>query len=438
MTIQSKLQLHTFKKKLLHWANQTSTTVVYLDSNLGSGDPYAKYECVLAVGEYLRLESSFQDNFNTLKEFATQYQQEWIFGYLGYDLKNELEQLTSNNQDSLALPPLYFFIPIHVVTIGKDLTVSIYSKEASESEILAAIQKTTPATHSELSKPISITPNLSKENYLSTIERIQQHIVEGDVYEINFCQEFSATADINSLAIFEQLNASAKTPFAAYLTIGTHQLICASPERFLCKRGNKVISQPIKGTRPRGKTIKEDEALKKALLSSEKDRAENVMIVDLVRNDLTKTAQTGSIQVEELFGIYSFANVHQMISTVTAVPRENTSWVEVIEQAFPMGSMTGAPKVMSMQLIEQYEQTKRGLYSGAVGYVSPDQDFDFNVVIRSILYRPETSYLSVQVGGAIVYDSIPEEEYQECLDKVRNILEVLGGDINKGIDGEYS
>ena len=205
-------------------------------------------------------------------------------------------------------------------------------------------------------------------------------------------------------------------------------MLCGSPERFLRKKGRQLISQPIKGTIRRGVTQQEDEVLRQQLHQSLKDRAENVMIVDLVRNDLARSCQAGTVRVPELFGTYPFRQVWQMISTVTGQQHEQVDWLAAIKNAFPMGSMTGAPKVMSMQLIEKYEKSRRGLYSGAVGYITPNRDFDFNVVIRSILYNQIRQYLSFQVGGAIVYDSDPEQEYQECLLKAKGMLKALGLD----------
>ncbi|NRB65024.1 MAG: anthranilate synthase component I family protein, partial [Saprospiraceae bacterium] len=203
-------------------------------------------------------------------------------------------------------------------------------------------------------------------------------------------------------------------------------MLCASPERFLRKRNDVLISQPIKGTRSRGLTPQEDEALKQDLMNSQKDRSEHVMIVDLVRNDLARSSLTGSVQVSELYGIYSFAQVHQMISTIQSRLRPDIPLVEAIRNAFPMGSMTGAPKIKAMELIDQLESTKRSIYSGAIGYISPEGDFDFNVVIRTLFLRQDVGYLSFSVGGAIVYDSDPEQEYQECMWKAKAILETLG------------
>ena len=192
-------------------------------------------------------------------------------------------------------------------------------------------------------------------------------------------------------------------------------MISATPERFPSRRGNKLISQPIKGTSSRKKNPERDQQLKTELLKDEKERAENVMIVDLVRKDLTKSAKAGTVKVEELFGVYSFPQVHQMISTITGEVKEGVDLAAILQATFPMGSMTGAPKRKVMQLIEQYESTKRGIYSGAVGYISPEKDFDFNVVIRSILYNAKEKYLGYLVGGGITAYSEPENEDEECL-----------------------
>jgi para-aminobenzoate synthetase component 1 len=271
-------------------------------------------------------------------------------------------------------------------------------------------------------------PRTAKPDYLAAVEAIRQHIIAGDVYEMNLCQEFFAEqARIEPQTVFERLNARTKAPFAAFLRLQDRYLLCASPERFLQKKGATLISQPIKGTRRRHPDAGEDARIREELRTSEKDRAENVMIVDLVRNDLARNCLPGSVRVDELFGIYSFQTVHQMISTVSGTLRPGTHPIAAIRDAFPMGSMTGAPKVMSMELIEQYERTRRGLYSGAVGYFTPDGDFDFNVVIRSILYHAASNYVSCQVGGAIVYDSVPEQEYEECMVKVGALLESLRG-----------
>jgi para-aminobenzoate synthetase component 1 len=273
---------------------------------------------------------------------------------------------------------------------------------------------------------ISIQSRVDKDTYLSTIREIQQHIGRGDIYELNYCQEFYAEqVSIDPVTMYQQLTSISPTPFAGFLKIEEHSILSASPERFLCKRGQKLISQPIKGTARRSTNPAEDEMRRSALKADRKEQAENVMIVDLVRNDLTKNAVPGTVLVEELFGIYSFPQVHQMISTISCLLREEIHIIDAIKNVFPMGSMTGAPKIKAMQLIETFERSKRAAYSGALGYIDPQGDFDFNVIIRSILYNANHRYLSFQVGGAITYAADPEHEYEECLLKASGILQTL-------------
>jgi para-aminobenzoate synthetase component I len=276
--------------------------------------------------------------------------------------------------------------------------------------------------------PIALQPRLSQAKYLETVGRIRQHIIEGDLYELNLCQEFFAENAVlhSPVHTFERLNDLARAPFSAFLHTDGRYLLSASPERFLKKTGDRLLSQPIKGTRRRSNDPAQDAAIRAELAASTKDRAENVMIVDLVRNDLARNCVPGSVTVDELFGIYTFPTVHQMISTVSGQLRSDRQGLNALRDAFPMGSMTGAPKVKAMQLAEQYEQSRRGLYSGATGYFDPEGNFDFNVVIRSILYNATQHYISCQVGGAIVYDSVPEAEYEECLLKLRALRAALG------------
>ena len=231
---------------------------------------------------------------------------------------------------------------------------------------------------------------------------------------------------MDPITIFLELNRISPTPFAAFYKWKDNYVLCASPERFLAKRGNKLVSQPIKGTAKRGGSDEEDKAIKQQLRNHAKELQENVMIVDLVRNDLTRSAKPGTVKTEELFGIYSFNQVHQMISTVVCELQDGISAVQAIRNTFPMGSMTGAPKISSMQLMELYERSRRGIYSGAIGYFSPDNDFDLNVVIRTLLYNSTEKYLSFQTGSAITYHADAEREYEECLLKAKAILEVLG------------
>ncbi|MDN3598877.1 anthranilate synthase component I family protein [Mucilaginibacter myungsuensis] len=409
-----------FKQKALQWA-ASFDVACYMDSNNFS-DVYGKYDALIAAGSKHQLHATIGTAFDELELFRQEHQG-WLFGFLTYDLKNEVEELTSANPDHLHFPDLYFFEPEHLIIIKGD-GITIISANASA--ILYQIEK--QKIRQSLPSPgIVLQPRFSKEEYVDSVDQIQQHIVRGDIYVTNFCQEFYADgAEIEPLDIFNKLNALSPNPFACFFKHKELYLICASPERFLAKRGNKLISQPIKGTAKRQTDPQLDEQTKQQLQSNPKEQQENVMIVDLVRNDLTHSAKHGTVQTQELFGIYSFNQVHQMISTVVCELDENISTVQAIKNSFPMGSMTGAPKISAMQLMEQYEKSKRGLYSGSVGYFSPDGDMDFNVVIRSLLYNAENKYLSLHVGSAITYEAVAEQEYEECLVKASAMFEVLG------------
>jgi para-aminobenzoate synthetase component I len=418
--------IENLKNQLLHWA-ASETTAMYLDSNQYANDPYQQWDCLLAVDCMEMLELAADGDAFALLEDWRATNKGWLFGFLGYDLKNEVEKLDSNNFDGLGLPDLFFFKPRIVCGIKGD-EFHVFSSEIAPKSILKIIQKY-PTTFPETAiiQNLALKPRVSKEDYLQTVAKIREDIIKGDYYELNLCQEFFAEkVDIDAAVLFSRLNKLGKAPFSAFFKTNERYLCAASPERFLQKKGNTLLSQPIKGTRKRGKTPEEDQKIALELATALKDRAENVMIVDLVRNDLARNCEAGSVKVNELFGIYPFQSVFQMISTVQGTLREGVSAVQSIKSAFPPGSMTGAPKKMAMERIEAYEKTKRGLFSGAIGYFSPDEDFDFNVVIRSILYNAEAKYLSFQVGGAIVYDSVPEQEYEECMVKAQNMLRVLG------------
>jgi para-aminobenzoate synthetase component 1 len=269
---------------------------------------------------------------------------------------------------------------------------------------------------------------LTPGGYREQVARLQRHILRGDCYEINFCQEFySQPADLDVLAAWWSLSRASPNPFSCFYRVNNSYLLCASPERYLKKIGNQLVSQPIKGTSARHPDrLAADSASARDLYNSPKDRSENVMVVDLVRNDLSKVCLPGSVQVEELYGIYAFPQVFQMISTITGTFSPDLHWTDAIRETFPMGSMTGAPKHRVVALIDQYERSRRGIFSGAVGYVSPWGDFDFNVVIRSLLYNRDSHYLSYQVGSGITFYSDPDAEYEECRIKARGILEALG------------
>ncbi len=411
----------SLKVKALKWANSFDTAC-YFDSNNYS-DPYSAFDVLIAAGvESDIIAKSGGHSFEQLQQFLDQHKA-FIPGFLSYDLKNETEQLESNNPDHLHFPELYFFVPLHLILI-KGTQVSIYS-ESIES-VWNSINNIKIPPYSTKIFYGEIKSRFSRREYINTVQQLQKHIHQGDIYEVNFCQEFySENAGFNPIKAFTQLNKISPTPFSSFFKSNNQYIISATPERFLSRRGNKLISQPIKGTSSRSLNPIEDENQKKYLLSNEKELSENVMIVDLVRNDLTKSAKPGTVHVEELFGIYSFKQVHQMISTVVCEAAEGLSNSEIISNTFPMGSMTGAPKIKVMQLAEQYERSRRGVYSGAVGYFSPEGDFDFNVVIRTLLYNAKSRYLSFQVGSAITFNSDPEKEYEECILKAQAINEVL-------------
>ncbi len=412
------MQHFSLKQKALTWANRFEVCC-YLDSN-GYQDCYSKYDCLIAVGAIQELWANTGNGFEQLKHFYNA-NKSWIFGLFGYDLKNETEQLNPPGKDLLDFPDLYFFIPQFIITVTNN-TVSCLK---GETECIREIENT-PVNPVHHSGSIKIKNKMSKSVYIQTVEKLKEHIKRGDIYEINFCQEFYADqADIDPLSVYRQLKAISPSPFSGYFKFKNRYILSVTPERFIGKRKNKIISQPIKGTAKRSLIYQQDEKIKKALQNNIKERAENVMIVDLVRNDLTKSALKGSVTVNELFGIYSFPQVHQMISTISCDLNPEVHVIDAIKNAFPMGSMTGAPKFKAMQLIDSYEHSKRGAYSGSFGFFSPDGDFDFNVIIRSILYNKKQKYLSFQVGGAITYASDAKKEYNECLLKASAIMQVL-------------
>lgn len=416
--------LEQFKEQLLAWGNQFHE-IAWLDSNkyeLKTGE----YEAILAVEAFTAIKTDHHGAFDKLKEYQ-ETTADWIFGYLSYDLKNDVEDLTSFNFDGLHFPDLYFFQPQKLIFIKGDKVEFHYLRmvdDEIEDDYLAIrdfkIDKKTKR------EPVEVTPRISKEKYLEKLLQILHHIHRGDIYEANFCQEFYAdNAEIDALDIYRSLNEISTPPFAVYLKLENFNLISASPERYLKKKGYKLLSQPIKGTARRADEVEEDLRIAAELADDPKEQSENVMIVDLVRNDLSRIAKRGSVVVDELCKVYTFRQVHQLISSVRAELADGIPPVEALRTSFPMGSMTGAPKISAMKIIEELEESRRGLYSGAVGYFDPAGDFDFNVVIRSILYNSENNYLSFSVGGAITSKSIPEKEYEECLLKAKAMREVL-------------
>jgi para-aminobenzoate synthetase component 1 len=412
------------KLQVLNWANRFNICCL-LDNQQYHLSPHS-FEVLIAAGATHTVQANAGNAFDQLLALHTE-SKDWLFGHLSYDLKNELETgMHSHHPDNVGFPDLFFFVPEVILQLSEtEISIGVTGQRHA-----AVWQQILSVDTGEAGLPqqvTSINSRINRQEYIHIIQQIQQHILRGDCYELNFCQEFFATDSIiDPVTVYNRLCYTSPNPFAAFYKTGHHYLLCASPERYLKKTGNIILSQPIKGTWQRNtENREEDEHNRNQLYHSAKDRSENVMIVDLVRNDLSKICAEGKVGVDELFGIYSFPQVHQMISTISGQLRAGIHFMDAIKATFPMGSMTGAPKKRVMELIEQYEKTKRGVFSGSVGYITPEGDFDFNVVIRSILYNASSRYLSFQAGSGITFYSNPEQEYEECLLKAAAIKKVL-------------
>ena len=438
------------KQQLLSWVNRFGSCC-FLD-NHGYTMPGGRLECLAGAGELASLSVGAGGAFSALEIFH-RYHKDWLFGHLGYDLKNETEGLTSGLPDPLGFPDLRFFVPRFVFLLTPDgLRIGVLPGEDAAgvwAEIRAMpIERPAEKTAAAPAPPAQAAPQgpapapptasapanapapearFTRAAYLDAVHHLQQHIARGDCYEATFCQEFYLEeAQVDPLDLYRALDALSPQPHAAYYAAGDHFLLCASPERYLQHREGHLLSQPIKGTAARLPGDSEgDRRLRDGLLTSPKERSENVMIVDLVRNDLSRVSAEGTVTVSELMGVYAFPQVYQMISSVEGMLAPGRIWVDALRTSFPMGSMTGAPKRRVMELIERYERTRRGLYSGAVGYIDPAGNFDFAVVIRSILYNRARRYLSFSVGSAITSASDPGLEYEECLLKAEAIKKAL-------------
>ena len=419
------------KQQLLLWSQQFYE-VVWLDSNDYKTN-YSDIDAILAVDALTLLQTDYINAFQKLEEYQ-KTTNDWIFGYLSYDLKNDVEHLVSQNFDGLHFPELYFFQPKKIFILKGNILEVHYLQMVSD-ELQQDIQT---ITNTEIDQQVfqhedsnkehrpKIKLRIHKDEYHEKVNKLLGHIHRGDIYEANFCQEFYAeNAEIDPFSTYTHLNAISKPPFATYMRLADKYILSAPPERYIKKEGTTIISQPIKGTAKRVDDSVKDQEMAENLRKDEKERAENIMIVDLVRNDLSKTAIKGSVKVTELCKIYTFDQVHQMISTIMSEVAETQNPIEILKTTFPMGSMTGAPKISAMNITENLEETKRGIYSGAIGYFTPNNDFDFNVVIRSILYNSTEKYVSYSVGGAITAKSVPEKEYEECLIKAKAMREAL-------------
>jgi len=384
-------------------------------------------ECLAGAGKIDQLIMPSGKAFDSVKAFSDQ-NPDWLFGHFGYGLAGETEALPVTGAVGPAgFPDLHFFVPEILIRVA-NTHIEIGSPMGNHREIYEEIVST--PISAELRQPVShaaIRSRFSRKEYLQTIRRIKSHILRGDCYELNFCQEFyMEDCVIDPLSMYLQLTEASPNPFSGFYRLDDSYLFCASPERYLKKTGSRLLSQPIKGTwqlDPAARNSDEENRLK--LLRNAKERSENVMVVDLVRNDLAKVCKEGTVAVDELFGIYSFPNLHHMISSVTGELDDGLHWVDAVKATFPMGSMTGAPKRRVLELIERYERRGRGIFSGALGYVTPTRDFDFNVVIRSMIYEKGRNYLSFPVGSGITFYCDPEKEYEECLLKISAIKKVV-------------
>ena len=390
--------------------------ICFLNSNDGTG--------ILSFGienEFILNEGKSLDQ---LQHYINQHKGSYLFGSLAYDLKNSIEQLSSQYADQLAYPLAHFWVPKFVIRLEKEKFEYLQGEQDEESFLFLDYFMEEEIDHNFHSFPYRFEARTSKERYISQVEKLKAHIQRGDIYEVNYCQEyFAENVELEyPMDTYFKLNRITKAPFSTFLQTDKHAIFCGSPERYMKKNGDRLLSQPIKGTAPRGIDSQADEALKQHLQNDPKERAENIMIVDLVRNDLSRVAKKGSVQVSELCGIHTFETVHQMISTIECELEKEVSFLDILNASFPMGSMTGAPKVEAMKIIDETEDFNRGIYSGSIGYISPNGDFDFNVVIRSMIYNRENKYLSCAVGGAITILSDPKKEYEECQTKIKKIL----------------
>lgn len=428
MRVKNRLaitDLQLFKKQLLQWASQFEQ-LVWLDSN-NYPDSDNTYEAILAVDA----SNSFQaGSLEDLKAYRKNCK-DWLFGYMAFDAASDLNLQVKSRQENktLEFSKMHFFQPKKIFFVHKDFVeISYLSAIASEIEVdWEFILSASPVEQPQLDLNLVLHPRLSKQEYLEKIYEVQEYIAAGEIEEINFCQEFYAQVKLeNPLAVYAYLNEISSTPFATYLRIGDQYALCASPERYLKNQAGKIITQPIKGTAKRKQDAKEDEEIKYALEHDEKELTENRIVTEMVYKEMQTIAEEGSLELTELCKLYSFKQVHQLISTVVCNLHADLDVVDAIAATYPMGSMTGIPKSNSLKLIGALENFDRGLYSGSIGYFSPEGDFDFNVVIRSILYNSTNQYLSFAAGGAITNLSDPEKEYEETRVKTKAMEQVLG------------
>ncbi len=404
------------------------TDFLWLESGTSKGAPPHRLQQLGGFGVLRKTEISSRDQLGSLDAFIEKNKGYWILGHIGYESRSFLEpKLHCNDVRTADFCPISFFVPryiYHPQVYGD----SLWSQEEQRLVPPEEWQKWNTNLSSEPPDPPDFheITLLNERDYHTAIDKVFSHLQRGDIYEMNYCIPFAADGVMpDPVSVWQEMQTQQAAPFGALYRREKNWLLCSSPERWLTKAGLRIISQPIKGTARRGRDPETDHIIKRELLNSEKEKAENIMIVDLVRNDLGRIAETGSVQVDELLGLYSFPAVHQLISTISATLKTNTAFTEILKAAFPMGSMTGAPKISAMEIIQQTEIFDRGLYSGSVGYIDPQGNFDFNVVIRSILYNQDSGRALFPAGSAITVHCDPTAEYHECLLKSNSMRKAL-------------
>ena len=405
--------INDFKDKLLFFS-KSKENVILLDSNSKKND----YEFIFSYGKISELKS-FDNSLDKLDNYIKQVD-DWIFGFISYDLKGEIEGFKSKNLKYFDVPNLSFFQPSTIWVFDGVELKALYFDEKELFDVWNEINKIHIGYDSIKSNPnVELKGRLSREEYIKKIKNIKKRIKMGDTYELNFCFDFfNDNTKINPENTFKKLNKLTESPMSVYYKDHHLHVLSSSPERFIKRNKKTIISQPIKGTKKRGKNIDEDVFLINSLKNSIKEKSENHMIVDLVRNDFSRIAKKGSVKVTELSKINTYKNIHQMVSTIEAQIENDMFFSTILKSTFPMGSMTGAPKIKTMKIIDELEETSRGIYSGAIGYIDPNKNFDFNVVIRTIIYDDKLSKISVNVGSGITFKSDPKDEYEECLTKI--------------------
>lgn len=413
----------------VHNINQWLASFDYhlrLDSNGYDQDTYHKHESLIGCGviDFFQIKSIHNTFHTDLKNFLERNKGRYIMGHISFEAKDIFEHSSTTLPTYIDTPLITFFVPKHVISV-QDEKINILSSILSDDEVLNEI-----ANSKAFPKHPYIEGHggfaITKDTYIRDVKQLIQHIQRGDIYEINYCQPYHIQGiDLDPYLFYDKMRNVSKPPFGALYRIGQQFLCCASPERFVARRNTKLITQPIKGTNRRLADAGANKQQQHLLRDSQKERSENVMIVDLMRNDLAKICLPGSVLVDELFGVYAFRHVNQMISTISGKTEKPINIVTAMDALFPMGSMTGAPKVSALQLIDRYESFTRGLYSGTVGYIDPSGDWDFNVVIRSLVYDMTTQRASISAGGAITALSDPVGEYEESILKMESILTLL-------------